>query len=71
MVVDAIVKLIVIVVWVGIAAALFAAPTWLLWNWLMPEILGLPRITLFQALGILLLSGMLFRSSVKFSTNDA
>ncbi len=32
----------------------------LLWNWLMPAIFGLPAITIFQAFGILLLSKILF-----------
>jgi hypothetical protein len=35
----------------------------LLWDWLMPEIFGLKEITLFQAFGINLLSGILFKSS--------
>ena len=32
----------------------------LLWNWLMPVIFGLPAITIFQAFGLLLLSKILF-----------
>ena len=31
-----------------------------LWNWLLPEIFGLPRITFWQALGLLALSRILF-----------
>lgn len=31
-----------------------------LWNWLMPGIFGLPVITYFQALGLLLLSKLIF-----------
>lgn len=31
-----------------------------LWNWLMPVIFGLPAITIFQAFGLLLLSKILF-----------
>lgn len=68
--IDLIVKLVAIVLWLAIAAALFAVPTWALWNWLVPEILGLPRISILQAVGILLLCGMLFRSSVKLTTTD-
>ncbi len=33
----------------------------LLWNWLMPVIFGLPQITFWQAIGVGLLSGILFR----------
>jgi hypothetical protein len=31
-----------------------------LWNWLLPPLLGLPQITLWQALGVLALSRILF-----------
>ena len=41
--------------------ALFAAITMQLWNWLMPEIFKLPTIGFWQAVGILLLSQILFR----------
>lgn len=34
--------------------------TMLLWNWLMPEIFGLTQITFWQALGLLLLSKLIF-----------
>ena len=32
----------------------------LLWNWLLPAIFGFPRITFWQALGLLALSRILF-----------
>lgn len=41
---------------------LFAIPTMLLWDWLMPELFGLGEITLFQAWGMNMLSGILFKS---------
>jgi hypothetical protein len=41
--------------------ALFAAVTMQLWNWLMPQIFKLPTIGFWQAVGILLLSQILFR----------
>ncbi len=55
----------------GIAAiALVAAlPTWLLWNWLMPELFGLKVITFWQALGVNMLTGILFKSSVSSSSS--
>lgn len=37
-------------------------PLYLLWNWLMPEIFGLTEITMWQALGLMLLSSILFKS---------
>lgn len=53
----------------GIAAVLFAVfvlslvfalPLMWLWNWLMPEIFGLMEIGIWQSLGLLLLSSLLF-----------
>ena len=41
--------------------ALFGAVTMWLWNWLMPEIFKLPAIGFWQAVGILILSQILFR----------
>ncbi len=38
-------------------------PVLILWNWLMPEIFGLKSITFVQALGLSLLSSILFKSS--------
>jgi len=52
-----------IIVGVGLTAVLFVLPTLLLWNWLMPTIFELPYINFWQALGIILLSGILFRYS--------
>jgi hypothetical protein len=46
-----------------------AIPVMLLWDWLMPEIFGLPEITLLQALGLIVLSGILFKSDVSTSQN--
>lgn len=39
---------------------LFSLLVFLLWNWLMPAIFGLSTITFFQALGLLVLSKILF-----------
>lgn len=39
---------------------LFGYITMLLWNWLLPPIFGLPAINFWQALGLLLLSKILF-----------
>ena len=41
----------------------FALPTMLLWDWLMPELFGLKEITLFQAWGLNFLCGILFKSN--------
>lgn len=53
-------KLVIIpLFFIGIAALI----TWvlmLLWNWLMPDLFNLTTITFWQALGLLLLSKLLF-----------
>lgn len=45
----------------GIAVAfLFGYIVMHLWNWLMPELFGLPKVGYWQAIGILLLSKIIF-----------
>lgn len=46
-----------------VLAVLYALPVMLLWNWLMPLLFGLPKVTFLQALGLSLLSNFLFKSS--------
>ena len=46
-----------------IVALLLSIPVWLLWNWVAVAVLGLKEITLIQALGLSLLSSILFKSS--------
>jgi hypothetical protein len=46
-----------------IIALLLSVPVWLLWNWVAVAVLGLKEITLMQALGLSLLSAILFKSS--------
>jgi hypothetical protein len=46
-----------------VLAIIFSLPTMWLWNWLMPALFGLAKISWVQALGINVLSGILFRSS--------
>jgi len=47
-------------------AIMVSVPTWLLWNWLMPSIFGLPEISLLEAFGLLILSGLLFKQTPGF-----
>lgn len=49
---------ILLMVIVGII--IFGGGFLLLWNWLMPAIFGLPQITFWQALGLLVLSKIIF-----------
>ncbi|MBN2093385.1 hypothetical protein JW964_27420 [candidate division KSB1 bacterium] len=43
-------------------AFLFGFVVMWLWNWLMPEIFGLPTITFWKAWGLVVLSHILFKS---------
>lgn len=45
-------------------------PLMLLWNWLMPMLFNLPIITFWQAVGLNLLSGILFRTNITNKSND-
>ena len=47
-----------------IVSLILAFPTMWLWNWLMPAIFGLGRITVWMALGINLLSSIIFKTNV-------
>ena len=38
---------------------LFALPTYLLWNWVMP-VFGLPELSIWQSFGLILLCNILF-----------
>lgn len=58
-----IVGAIVVIADIIFAACLFAFPIKWLWNWLMPTIFGLKTITVWQAWGLMVLSGFLLRSS--------
>jgi lipopolysaccharide/colanic/teichoic acid biosynthesis glycosyltransferase len=47
-----------------LSALLLAIPTMLLWNALLPHLFDTPRIGLYEAVGINILSGILFKSNV-------
>jgi hypothetical protein len=55
-----------------LSAVILAFPTMFLWNWLMPEIFGVVKIDLYQAMGINFLTHILFKSNVtiKRENND-
>lgn len=56
---------IVVVLVVGIA---LGAIVMLLWNWLMPEIFGLPTISYLQGIGLVVLSHLLFKAHTSHSS---
>jgi hypothetical protein len=52
-----------------LSAIIMAFPTMWLWNYLMPDIFGITEITLYQAMAINFLSGILFRSNINVKKN--
>jgi len=51
-------------------AAILGFPLMWLWNWLMPVLFKLPEITFWQAVGLNVLSGILFKSSSSTTKKD-
>ena len=52
-------------VWIIGISAVAVLPAWLLWNWLVPPIFGLPEIGFHQCFGLLVLVGIFLGSSPK------
>lgn len=59
---------IVAVAW-AIIAIIIGFPIKWLWNWIMPNLFGLPEISFWMAIGIALLISILFGGVVKVKTN--
>lgn len=56
------------VIFVALCALVLGLPLMVLWNWLMPTLFGLTKITFWQAIGLNILTGILFgRSSASVS----
>jgi hypothetical protein len=53
---------------IALVTLLLGWPLMLLWNWLMPTIFGLPIITFWQAVGLNVLSTIIFKSQ-SFKSN--
>jgi type IV secretory pathway VirB2 component (pilin) len=53
-----------------LVSLLLGLPLMLLWNWLMPMIFGLTKITFLQAVGLNFLSGILFKSNNSSNKDD-
>jgi hypothetical protein len=53
-----------------VIALLFGLPLQILWNLLMPELFSLPYISFWQACGLNLIAGILFRSNVTIKNKD-
>ena len=53
-----------------VLSLIFAWPVQLLWNWLIPVIFAGPKITIMQAFGLEILSGLLFGRSTTTTTSS-
>ena len=49
---------------VAVVMLFCALPTMVLWNWLMPELFGFKTIGFFQAWGLGVLCGILFKGTI-------
>ncbi len=58
------------VILAAIIALIFGVLVMKLWNWLMPTIFGLTKITFWQAWGLVLLSHILFKSFPHNKSHD-
>jgi hypothetical protein len=52
-----------IVAIICLVCLLLGLPLMLLWNWLMPMLFGMPYLTFWQAVGLNILSTILFKST--------
>lgn len=65
-----IITCIVIVGWL-VGLSIVGIPAWLLWNWLMPTIFQLPKLSLIQALGLILMVGCFVRAHTIFKMKSS
>ena len=56
-----------VVLYLLLYMALLGFPTMVLWNWLIPQIFGLPKIDTLQAMGLLILGNTLFSGTNVYS----
>jgi uncharacterized membrane protein len=48
---------------IAIYSLILGLPVMLLWNWIIPALFGLTKITFWQAIGLNLLCGLLFKGT--------
>ena len=53
-------SIVIYFMFVAVYSVLASVPVFFLWNWLMPDLFGLPTVTFWQALGLSLLCSCLF-----------
>jgi uncharacterized membrane protein len=63
-------ELVRILIFVVVGNLILTSGLWLLWNWLLPSSLRLPRISWIQALGLLFLLKIIQNPVVYISNNE-
>jgi hypothetical protein len=62
--------ILVVIGLIMLVAMLFGLPLQILWNLLIPELFNLPYISFWQACGLNLIAGILFRSNITVKNKD-
>ena len=62
--------ILVVIGLIMLVAMLFGLSLQILWNLLMPELFSLPYISFWQACGLNLIAGILFRSNITVKNKD-
>jgi hypothetical protein len=57
----------IVFIGVFVFCAVISLPFWLMWNWLIPDIFGLPAITWLQAFGLWTFIWLIRSSNFKYS----
>ncbi len=55
----------------GLLYLVLALPVSLLWNWLMPEVFGLPILSYWQAAGLIMLLNLLLHINISFGAKTS
>jgi len=58
-----IIAVVMILTVLGGIAVLTVLPLWLIWNWMIPGLFGVPEISIFEALGLIVMARIIFPSS--------
>ena len=66
---DKFIGLLMVILLLIMSVGLSWIPLYFLWNWLMPVVFGLPKISLLEALGLCLLAKILFPGNPSSSKN--
>lgn len=58
------------IVFVIVLSLIAAFPLMLLWNWLCPDLFNLPMLTFWQAWGLMVLCGLMFKNNSMSKSKD-